>query len=302
MHEDSGRMLFHRDLKPQNVLLTVIKDNTVVAKISDFDLAKTMTQATSTINHGTWHWLAPEYFKISLPSSKGDVYAVGIIMYSTRYDIDEISLVATKVLFSMFTYQSRLYQMCTWALPYFMSLRYFIRENVFVKGMRPATPDSMPVIYRCLLEKLWAKQPDERPDIYEVKTILEQLLTFDKFIKDMDIFLAGRKTWIAMLELGPFGPERKLDKQTVDSAMIQYQNPKDKKKLFEPVIRILKKKSSQGSSWLKQHSIIFSAGFFYIFIMMISVVITMIAIWNHDLCMSNNEYKNMCGVNGNCTQ
>ena len=77
----SGRdMYLHRDIKPENVL---ISDDGEV-KLADFGLVRAMAEAkiTSTsVILGTAAYLAPEQVATGETDSRGDVYAVGVLVY-----------------------------------------------------------------------------------------------------------------------------------------------------------------------------------------------------------------------------
>ncbi len=71
--------LIHRDLKPDNVLIT----HRGQPKISDFGLAKRITgpaEAPYTLA-GTPHFMAPELFQGAPASKSSDVYALGVVYY-----------------------------------------------------------------------------------------------------------------------------------------------------------------------------------------------------------------------------
>jgi serine/threonine protein kinase len=74
--------IFHRDLKPQNLLLT--EDN--ILKISDFGLSTSLEndRLTSTIC-GSPIYMAPEVIGSNLYGVKADLWSVGIIMYQLVY-------------------------------------------------------------------------------------------------------------------------------------------------------------------------------------------------------------------------
>jgi serine/threonine-protein kinase len=74
--------IVHRDVKPQNLLITA--DGTV--KVTDFGIARFLTDTTTTLTAtgqilGSIHYLAPERAQ-GLPAGKAsDVYALGCVLY-----------------------------------------------------------------------------------------------------------------------------------------------------------------------------------------------------------------------------
>ncbi|KAJ4824444.1 hypothetical protein Tsubulata_039811 [Turnera subulata] len=78
-HEECNVKIIHCDIKPENVLI----DDSFIAKVSDFGLAKLMTREQShvfTTLRGTRGYLAPEWITNNAISEKSDVYSYGMLL------------------------------------------------------------------------------------------------------------------------------------------------------------------------------------------------------------------------------
>lgn len=78
-----GRGVVHRDIKPDNIILTNPGDvDEPGVKVADFGIAKILGES-STATHlvGTAHYLAPELVRGNVLSPSVDVYALGVTLY-----------------------------------------------------------------------------------------------------------------------------------------------------------------------------------------------------------------------------
>jgi eukaryotic-like serine/threonine-protein kinase len=76
--------LVHRDVKPENVLLGTDANGRQIVKVTDFGLARAVTDTTATTRGvvlGTVSYLAPEQVSSGRVDERTDVYAVGILLF-----------------------------------------------------------------------------------------------------------------------------------------------------------------------------------------------------------------------------
>ena len=80
LQEAHKNSVIHRDIKPQNIIMT--KEG--VLKVTDFGIARATSQTTMTMGKntiGTVHYLSPEQARGGYTDERSDVYSLGIVLY-----------------------------------------------------------------------------------------------------------------------------------------------------------------------------------------------------------------------------
>ena len=94
------RGVVHRDVKPQNVLLTTLGD----VKVADFGIARAVDASTtsgSSLIFGTASYMSPEQAKGEPVGPRSDLYSLGVVLYEmltgeVPYEADTPAAVAAK--------------------------------------------------------------------------------------------------------------------------------------------------------------------------------------------------------------
>ncbi len=141
-----GQGVVHRDVKPENILLTRARR----AKVADFGLARAADNSTMTTDGhmlGTAMYMSPEHASGGRATPASDVYAVGLMIYEA---------ISGERPFSSETTYGLIYQHVSHVPP---------RPRV----RKPYASALATLALRCL-----AKDPGERPAMAEVATRLEE--------------------------------------------------------------------------------------------------------------------------------
>lgn len=78
--EAHAQNVIHRDIKPQNIIMT--KDKTL--KVTDFGIARAVAQETTIVGGtalGSVHYISPEQARGGFTDARSDIYSLGIVLY-----------------------------------------------------------------------------------------------------------------------------------------------------------------------------------------------------------------------------
>ncbi|RHZ65119.1 hypothetical protein Glove_319g110 [Diversispora epigaea] len=137
----------HKDLHPGNVLLSGRSKEWL---ISDLRFYGPVDKVPADV-YGVDAFIAPEVYCGKPKTKKSDIFAFGMLMWEIYYE---------EVPFKGFS-----------------NLEEFPYNNV-INGTRPIIDKGMPAWYSDLLKKCWDAVPDNRPNVEEILTEIENQLRF----------------------------------------------------------------------------------------------------------------------------
>lgn len=144
--------VFHRDLKPGNVLL----DKKEIPRICDFGLARMEDGSKTTKGIGTPTYMPPEQIESNNYTHKVDIYAYGVMLYE---------MVERQRAYPGYSQKMDL-------------------VNAVMRGERPAFTKKTHKTMQKLISRCWDNDPDKRPEFTE---IFDQLADGKAKWKDSDM-------------------------------------------------------------------------------------------------------------------
>lgn len=135
--------VIHRDLKPDNLLLTASGH----VRVCDFGLARVQASHSMTVNKGTPAYMAPETMTLST-NAAGKQYTNAVDVYS---------------------FGILLWTMCTRRQPFGHIDNPFAIPAQVVAGVRPALPHRLPPRLGALITACWDPNPRSRPSFAQIE-------------------------------------------------------------------------------------------------------------------------------------
>ncbi len=156
--------MVHGDLKPINIMLELIDENTVVAKLANFGFPKLKENNATMTQIEIPSWTSPEVMNNQMASSESDIYAVGIIMWQ------------------LVTHKRQPYE----------GMRMVDLINYVLSGRRPKIDENamchIPASYFKLMRKCWNTDPNARPSAAKLcHKLRETMKTNSHFDYDSNI-------------------------------------------------------------------------------------------------------------------
>lgn len=164
LHTVSDLPLIHGDVKSANILL----DPCCQARIADFGLAREASQTSKVVSqvYGTVPYLAPEFSRRKILSTKVDTFGFGVVLFEMATGLRAYDKLREKKLIFLYAY-IRALLLDKRSVEELMDKRNTASDDVSKKLCQ----ELLMLGFKCTFER-----PEERPEMVQVLTEIEQRL------------------------------------------------------------------------------------------------------------------------------
>eukprot|EP01096_Ripella_sp_DP13-Kostka_P010549 TRINITY_DN415_c1_g5_i1.p1 TRINITY_DN415_c1_g5~~TRINITY_DN415_c1_g5_i1.p1 ORF type:complete len:406 (+),score=150.57 TRINITY_DN415_c1_g5_i1:318-1535(+) len=161
------KKIIHRDLRPSNILLTMLEDGDELeqhAKVADFGLSRYIdANSNMTSKCGFFSFMAPEVYRSHKYSHRADIFSFGLICWFlfTGKSTNEMTREQLQLDPSFYDYEE-VTQDWNQKYPQPMEIAYLIS----IKGWRPPLPADCPPCWATMICACWKNNPEERPSSF----------------------------------------------------------------------------------------------------------------------------------------
>lgn len=175
----AGSIILHRDINPDNVMLTSRDPHKARAKLVDFGLHTTITESEDCLPDGTLQGLG-DGFRIgkseklySLTGTTGSLmYMAPEVLLGRKYNEKADIFALGMIMFELFSSNLRLLQVCVQRNH---QKTIFRHAHKTARGSRPAIPQDMPEALSNIIQACWHQQSCDRPSAAALLASLEHV-------------------------------------------------------------------------------------------------------------------------------
>lgn len=213
--------IIHRDVKPQNILITEHGD----VKVTDFGIAKSATSSTitnTTTIMGSAHYLSPEQAKGTFIDFRTDLYSLGIVLYE---------MVTAKLPFDGES-------------PVTIALKHIQEEPVAPKTLNDTIPDSLnSFILKAISKDPISRYQTSKEMIADLQKIKENPMTIIQAPTEND---GGRTIVMSPIKTDINPKPKKVEKVNLQNKMEEEEEEEEEENFDDDYFKKKNKKKGKG--------------------------------------------------------